>query len=86
MGTVNTYHHPAPDIDGTGASLFAVLAKRIDGYAVYEGIVRLPASNSKEYRNECYAAAVRVSLRGRKCTYERALTYFPNLVLEEYAR
>lgn len=78
MTIINSYM-PGLPVQGAvpGAALMAVLTTgAVDDYAVYEGIVLVHHARED---NAAWVAA-----HGRKCSYERAITYFPSLPRELY--
>ncbi len=86
MQILNTYHVGYPDLDRTGASFLTVLIGRTEGtYKVYSGLVQLPDPSSEEYEAERQRAAHKVMRSGNPESYDRAVTFFPNLSREKYA-
>lgn len=79
---VNTHHTSIPDLDKTGATLFAVLVKADvgDRYVAYLGLVKLTTNvrrNTAAYERSRAKKAERVAARGTKLAYKQCLIYFP---------
>ena len=84
---INTYHVGYPDLDGIGASFLAVLVqKEVTGvFKVYSGIVKLPPCHDVQRYEEARArAAERIMFKGSPESYNRAITFFPDIPRDRY--
>ena len=82
-GIVNTYVLALAYSGGANAPamLMAVLTiGAVNDYAVYEGLVPAEAASGTARED----AAGFIARHGLKCSYERAVTYFPHLPREQY--